>query len=120
MNLQIYNTLSQKKEPFTPVEPGHVKMYVCGPTVYNLVHVGNTRGAIFFNFVRNYFLRVGLKVTYVYNYTDVDDKIIKAANEQKISPFELSDRYITEFEKDFKAIGLTPATVNPRVTTHIK
>src|ERR1700677_4708161 len=118
--MKIYNTLTQTKEEFTPLEPGHVKMYVCGPTVYNLVHVGNFRGPIFFNFVRNYFEHKGFKVTYVYNSTAVDDKIIKSANDEKISPFELADKYIVEFEKDFKAVGLRPATVNPRVTHHIK
>ena len=119
-NLNIYNTLTLKKELFTPIEPGHVKMYVCGPTVYNLVHVGNFRGPIFFNFVRHYFEHLGFKVTYVYNYTDVDDRIIKIANGQGITAFEVADRYVAEFEKDFKRVGLTPATVNPRVTTHIK
>src|SRR5437868_1417516 len=103
MNLQIYNTLTQKKEPFTSLEPKHVRMYVCGPTVYNFVHVGNMRGAIFFNFVRNYFQRLGYKVTYVYNYTDVDDKIIKAGSDEGKSPFEIADKYIAEFEKDIKA-----------------
>jgi cysteinyl-tRNA synthetase len=118
--IKIYNTLTQEKEVFTPLEPGHVKMYVCGPTVYDLLHIGNFRGPIFFNFVRHYLEHRGFKVTYVYNYTDVDDKIIKTANEQKITAFELADKYVAEFEKDFKQVGLTPATVNPRVTTHIK
>jgi cysteinyl-tRNA synthetase len=120
MNLRIYNTLTQEKELFTSIEPAHVKIYLCGPTVYNLVHVGNFRGPIFFNFVRHYFEHLGFKVTFVYNYTDVDDKIIKAANEQKITAFELADRYVAEFEKDFKSVGLTPATINPRVTTHMR
>src|ERR1700677_1868352 len=98
--MRIYNTLTQKKEDFLPIEPRHVRMYVCGPTVYSYVHVGNFRGPIFFNFVRNYFEHQGNKVTFVYNYTDVDDKIIKAANDENISPFELADKYIHEFEKD--------------------
>ncbi|MCC6278436.1 MAG: cysteine--tRNA ligase [Oligoflexia bacterium] len=119
MGLKIYNTLSQKKEEFRPLEPGHVKMYVCGPTVYNLVHVGNFRGPIFFNYVRNFFERTGQKVTYVYNYTDVDDKIIKAANEEKTTSDEIAQRYIKEFEKDFAGVGLKSATFNPRVTTHM-
>ncbi len=119
-NLKIYNTMTQKKESFTPLHAGQVGMYVCGPTVYNLVHVGNFRGPIFFNFVRNYFEHLGFKVVYIYNYTDVDDKIINSANETKISPFELADKFVAEFEKDFKNVGLKPATVNPRVTTHIK
>jgi cysteinyl-tRNA synthetase len=118
--VKIYNTLTQTKEEFLPLEPRHVRMYVCGPTVYSFVHVGNFRGPIFFNFVRNYFEHQGNKVTFVYNYTDIDDKIIKAAAEEKISPFELADKYIAEFEKDFKMVGLKPATVNPRVTHHIK
>jgi cysteinyl-tRNA synthetase len=120
MTMKIYNTLTQQKEDFAPLEPGHVRMYVCGPTVYNLLHVGNFRGPIFFNFVRNYFEHTNHKVTFVYNYTDVDDKIIEAANAAKMTPFELADKYVTEFEKDFKAVGLKPATHNPRVTTHIK
>jgi cysteinyl-tRNA synthetase len=118
--MKIYNTLTQEKEEFTPLEQGRVKMYLCGPTVYNLVHVGNFRGPIFFNLVRNYFERQGFKVTYVYNYTDVDDKIIKAAAAEKITAFELADKYIAEFERDYKAVGLRPADVNPRVTHHIK
>lgn len=118
--MKIHNTLTQTKEEFTPIEPNHVRMYVCGPTVYDLVHVGNFRGPIFFNFVRNYFEHQGKKVTYVYNYTDVDDKIIKRANELKVTPFELADKFVAEFEKDFKSVGLRPATFNPRVTHHIK
>src|SRR5262245_24523962 len=99
MALRIYNTLTQKKEDFQTLEHNHVKMYVCGPTVYNLVHVGNFRGPIFFNFVRNYLEYRGYKVTHVYNYTDVDDKIIKRANEEGVSPFEVADKYVAEFEK---------------------
>jgi cysteinyl-tRNA synthetase len=118
--MKIHNTLTQTKEEFTPIEPDHVRMYVCGPTVYDFLHVGNFRGPIFFNFVRNYFEHQGKKVTYVYNYTDVDDKIIKRANDLKITPFELADQFVMEFEKDFKSVGLRPATFNPRVTHHIK
>ncbi len=117
--MKIYNTMTQQKEVFKSIEDKHVKMYVCGPTVYNLLHVGNFRGPIFFNFVRHYFEHTGFKVTYVYNYTDVDDKIIDQAEKEKISALDVANKYITEFEKDFKAVGLRPATHNPRVTEHI-
>lgn len=119
--MKIYNTLTQKKEDFKPIKVGEVGIYLCGPTVYNLVHVGNFRGPIFFNFVRNYFQKIlNYKVTFVYNYTDVDDKIINQAKEEKVSALDIANKYITEFEKDFKAVGLTKADYNPRVTEHIK
>ncbi|MBK9294479.1 MAG: cysteine--tRNA ligase [Oligoflexia bacterium] len=119
--MKIYNTLTQKKEEFKPIKAGELKMYLCGPTVYNLVHVGNFRGPIFFNFVRNYFQNVlNYKVKFVYNYTDVDDKIINKAIEENIAATEVSEKYIKEFEKDFKAVGLRVADVNPKVTEHIK
>ena len=98
------------------MEPNKVKMYVCGPTVYNYLHIGNFRGAIFFNLVRNWLEKSGYEVTYVYNYTDVDDKIIKKANEEGVESIEISERYIKEFEKDFNALKLTPHDHNPKVT----
>jgi cysteinyl-tRNA synthetase len=119
MPLVVYNTLSKKKEVFKSLEANKVKMYVCGPTVYDLLHIGNFRGAIFFNLVRNWLEKSGYDVTYVYNYTDVDDKIINRANEQKIGTSELTEKYIAEFEKDFNAFGLVKHDHNPRVTTHI-
>jgi len=119
MAIQIYNTLTKQKEPFVPITPGHVKMYLCGPTVYDFLHVGNFRGPIVFNLFRNWLEKKGLKVTFVYNYTDVDDKIINRANELKIPAKEVADKYIVEFEKDFKSLDLTPHEHNPRVTDYI-
>jgi len=119
MAIQIYNTLASLKEPFVPLTPGEVKMYVCGPTVYNLVHIGNMRGPIFFNAVRNFLKKKGFKVTYVYNYTDVDDRIIETANKERVDSKVISERYIREFEKDYARLGLDPHDVNPKVTEHI-
>ena len=116
MTLHIYNTQTKVKAPFKTVEPNKVKMYVCGPTVYNYLHIGNFRGAIFFNLVRNWLEKSGYEVTYVYNYTDVDDKIIQKANEEGVESLEISERYIKEFEKDFNALRLTPHDHNPKVT----
>ena len=107
MALKIYNTLNRKEELFEPLEKGKVKMYVCGPTVYDVLHVGNFRGVIFFNLVRNWLEASGYKVNYVYNYTDVDDKIIKRANEEGKKPEEISALYIKEYEKDFNALKLS-------------
>ncbi|HAZ12001.1 MAG: cysteine--tRNA ligase [Bdellovibrionales bacterium GWA2_49_15] len=117
--LSIYNTLTKKKMVFHPLEPAKVKMYVCGPTVYGLLHVGNFRGAIFFNLVRNWLEAQGMQVTYVYNYTDVDDKIIAKAQSENLSSQVISERYIAEFEKDFKRLGLRKHEHNPRVTEFI-
>ena len=116
MSLKLYNTATRQKEDFKSIIPGEVKMYVCGPTVYNYLHIGNFRGAIFFNLVRNWLERAGYKVTYVYNYTDVDDKIIKKANEEGVESIEISERYIKEFEKDFNRLGLKKHEHNPKVT----
>lgn len=116
MSLQIYNTLAQKKEPFASQTPGKVKMYVCGPTVYGLLHVGNFRGPIFFNLVRNWLERIGYDVEFAYNYTDVDDKIIQRAREEGVEAGVISERYIEEFKKDFAALKLRPHTHNPKVT----
>lgn len=117
--LQIYNTLSKTKENFETLEPGKVKLYVCGPTVYDLLHIGNFRGAIFFNLVRNWLEKSGYKVTFVYNYTDVDDKIIKKANAENVSSIAVSERYIEEFKKDFSRLGLKPHDHNPKVTEYM-
>lgn len=118
--LQVYNTLTNKVEIFKPTEVGKVKMYVCGPTVYNYLHIGNFRGPIFFNVVRNWLDKSGYDVTYVYNYTDVDDKIIKKANEEGVESIEVSERYIKEFEKDFNRLGLSAHDHNPKVTDFIQ
>ena len=119
MELTIYNTLSHKKVPFVPRDEKSVTMYVCGPTVYDLLHVGNFRGAIFFNLVRNWIEEGGRKVTYVYNYTDVDDKIIARAQKEGVSMSVIGERYIEEFRRDFAALGLRPHEHNPRVTEFI-
>ncbi len=116
MAIQIYNSLSHKKEEFKPVHPGEVRMYVCGPTVYDFLHVGNFRGAIFFNLVRNWFEKQGYRVTYVYNYTDVDDKIINRAKAENVDSLEISEKYIKEFEADYANLKLRPQTKNPKVT----
>lgn len=116
MALVLYNTLTKQKESFQPIEPGKVKIYLCGPTVYDLLHIGNFRGAIFFNLIRNWLEQSGLQVTFVYNYTDVDDKIIKRAQEEGVESHVISERYIQEFEKDFKRLGLRPHDHNPKVT----
>ncbi len=119
MAIVVYNSLSHKKEEFVPLNPGQVKMYLCGPTVYDLLHVGNFRGAITFNLLRNWFEYRGLKVTFVYNYTDVDDKIIDRAKADKVSSQDISEKYIQEFEKDFNALKLKKHSHNPKVTEFI-
>ncbi|MGE3975335.1 MAG: cysteine--tRNA ligase [Bdellovibrionales bacterium] len=117
--IKVYNTKTRQKETFKPLKDGEVKIYLCGPTVYDFLHIGNFRGAIVFNLIRNWFEKSGFKVTFVYNYTDVDDKIIKRANELKISSHDLATQFIGEFEKDFKALGLKPHDHNPRVTEYM-
>lgn len=119
MSLKIYNSESKKLEEFVPVDPGQVKMYVCGPTVYNFLHVGNFRGVVFFNLVRNWLENQGYRVSYALNFTDVDDKIINRANEMGISPQELAEKYIAEYKKDFAALGLRPHDHNPKVTENM-
>ena len=98
--IQIFNTMSGRIEDFVPIEEKKVRMYVCGPTVYNLIHIGNARPMIFFDTVRRYFMYSGYEVNYVSNFTDVDDKIIKAANEEKVDASVISQRYIEECKKD--------------------
>ena len=119
MSLKIYNSQSKQLEEFKPLDPKHVKMYVCGPTVYNFLHVGNFRGVVVFNMVRNWLESLGYKVTYALNFTDVDDKIIAKANELGMTPGDLSEKYIAEYKKDFAAIGLRPHDMNPKVTEHM-
>jgi len=116
MSIQILNTQSGLKEIFAPRNAPEVKMYCCGPTVYDLLHVGNFRGAIFFNLVRNWLEHRGYKVKYIYNYTDVDDKIINRAKERRVPPQELAQKYIVEFEADFARLGLRRHDANPRVS----
>ncbi|WP_410497308.1 cysteine--tRNA ligase [Cellulosilyticum sp. ST5] len=114
--MKIYNTLTKQKEEFKPIEPHKVRMYVCGPTVYNLIHIGNARPYIVFDTVRRYFESVGYEVNYVQNFTDVDDKIIKKANEEGRSTNEVVTQYIEETLKDVHNLNVTPATHHPRVT----
>ena len=116
MALVVYNTEHHRKENFEPLDPKHVKMYCCGPTVYDLLHVGNFRGAIFYNFVRNWLEHLGYKVTYVYNYTDVDDKIIQKGLKDGISATEVAQKYTKEFQTDFARLKLRPHDLNPTVT----
>lgn len=117
--MQIYNTLSKKKEEFIPLEPGKVKMYVCGPTVYNLIHIGNARPMIVFDTVRRYMEHKGYDVNYVSNFTDVDDKIIKKANEEGVDSAVISERYIAECKKDMESLNVRPATTHPKATEEI-
>ncbi|WP_060203374.1 cysteine--tRNA ligase [Sporosarcina koreensis] len=119
MSIQIYNTLTRKKEPFIPLEEGKVKMYVCGPTVYNYIHIGNARPVIVFDTVRRYLEYRGYDVNYVSNFTDVDDKIIKTANELGEEVGELTDRFINAYFEDVGALGCGKADAHPRVTEHI-
>ena len=117
--MKIYNTLTKRKEEFVPIEEGKVRMYVCGPTVYNLIHIGNARPMIVFDTVRRYMEYKGYEVNYVSNFTDVDDKIIKAANAEGVDSTVISERYIEECKKDMKALNVMPATTHPKATEEI-
>lgn len=117
--IRIYNTLSKKKEDFIPLEEGKVRMYVCGPTVYNFIHIGNARPMIVFDTVRRYLEHKGYEVNFVSNFTDVDDKIIKKANEEGVSAEEISQRYIAECKKDMEGMNIKPATTHPLATQEI-
>lgn len=117
--MKIYNTLSKRKEEFVPLEEGKVKMYVCGPTVYNLIHIGNARPMIVFDTVRRYMEHKGYEVNYVSNFTDVDDKIIKKAIEEGVDASVISERYIAECKKDMEAMNVKPATTHPKATEEI-
>jgi cysteinyl-tRNA synthetase len=119
MGIQIFNSLSRQKEPFIPLEEGKVKMYVCGPTVYNYIHIGNSRPVIVYDTVRRYFQYAGYDVKFVSNFTDVDDKIIKAANELGEDVSELTDRFIAAYFDDITALGCKKADAHPRVTEHM-
>ncbi|MDD7023490.1 MAG: cysteine--tRNA ligase [Oscillospiraceae bacterium] len=117
--MKLYNTLTQKKEEFVPLEPKKVRMYVCGPTVYNYIHIGNARPMIVFDTVRRYMEYKGYEVNYVSNFTDVDDKIIKKANEEGVTASEISTRYIAECKKDMEGMNIKPATKHPLATEEI-
>jgi cysteinyl-tRNA synthetase len=119
MGIQIFNSLTREKEPFVPLEEGKVKMYVCGPTVYNYIHIGNSRPVIVYDTVRRYLTYRGYEVTYVSNFTDVDDKIIKAANELGEEVSELTERFIKAYFEDITALGCQKADSHPRVTQHM-
>ncbi|GKW47665.1 cysteine--tRNA ligase [Planococcus sp. NCCP-2050] len=119
MAIQIFNSLSRQKEAFIPLEEGKVKMYVCGPTVYNYIHIGNARPVIVYDTVRRYLTYRGYDVTYVSNFTDVDDKLIKAANELGVEVPEIAERFIQAYFEDTKALGCDEADVHPRVMDHM-
>ena len=117
--MKLFNTMSRRKEEFVPLEEGKVRMYVCGPTVYNLIHIGNARPMIIFDTVRRYLEYKGYEVNYVSNFTDVDDKIIKKAIEEGVSSEEISQRYIAECKKDMAGMNVKPATTHPLATQEI-
>lgn len=117
--MKLYNTLTRTKEEFIPIEEGKVKMYVCGPTVYNYIHIGNARPFIIFDTLRRYLEYRGYDVTFVQNFTDVDDKIIKRGHEEQISPEEVANKYISEYFVDADGLGIKRASVHPRVTGNI-
>ncbi len=114
--LQIYNTLTGSKELFKSIKPGEVNMYCCGPTVYDYLHVGNFRGAVFYNFLKNWLVHLGYRVTYAYNFTDIDDKILQKCRDENRSFEEVISTYIAAFWSDFNTLKLTPHDLNPRVT----
>lgn len=116
MTIHIYNTLTRKKEPFIPLEEGKVKMYVCGPTVYNYIHIGNARPPIVFDTVRRYFEYRGYDIRYISNFTDVDDKLIRAARELGEDVPTIAERFIDAFFEDVSALGCKRADAHPRVT----
>ena len=118
--MKIFNTLSRQKEEFVPLEEGKVSMYVCGPTVYNLIHIGNARPMIVFDTARRYMEHKGYAVNYVSNFTDVDDKIIRKANEEGVDPSVISERYIAECKRDMQALNVKPATIHPKATEEIE
>ena len=118
--MKLYNTLTRKKEEFKPIEENKVRMYSCGPTVYNYFHIGNARPFIIFDTLRRYFEYRGYEVNFVQNFTDIDDKMIKKANEENITVKELADKYIAEYFTDSKGLGIKEATVHPKATENIE
>ncbi|MDE6111001.1 MAG: cysteine--tRNA ligase [Eubacterium sp.] len=117
--MKIYNTMTRQKQEFVPIKDGEVKMYACGPTVYNFIHIGNARPLIIFDALRRYLEYRGMKVTFVQNFTDVDDKMINRANDEGITVKELGERFIDEYFKDAKALGVRAATIHPKATENI-
>ncbi|TVX84847.1 cysteine--tRNA ligase [Paenibacillus agilis] len=120
MTLNIFNTMTREKETFTPQKAGEVKMYVCGPTVYNYIHIGNARPAMVFDVVRRYLETIGYDVQYVMNFTDVDDRLITKSQELNVTVNEVADTFIEAYLEDCDALGIRRATINPRVTEHIQ
>lgn len=118
--MRIYNTLTRQKEEFVPITPGEAKIYACGPTVYNYIHIGNARPICVFDVLRRYLEYRGMKVTFVQNFTDVDDKIIRKANEENSDYLTVSRRYIEEYKKDAEGMNVRPATIHPKATENIK
>ena len=112
--INVYNTMTRRKEAFQPITPGIVNMYVCGPTVYNYIHIGNARSIIAFDTIRRYFEYRGFKVNFVSNFTDVDDKMINTAKKEGTTVPKLADKFIQAFMEDSRAINVEPATMNPR------
>jgi cysteinyl-tRNA synthetase len=119
MTLHLYNTLTRNKDEFIPLEPGKVRMYVCGPTVYNKAHVGHAMSALVFDILRRYLEYRGFEVNYAMNFTDVDDKIIRRANELGVDPFQLAQKYIDEYRQHLNDLNILPATINPYATREI-
>ncbi len=117
--IKLYNTLSGKKEEFVPIHPGKMTMYACGVTVYDFSHIGHARGAVAFDLIQRYFRRKGFDVTYVRNFTDVDDKIINRAREEGIAPHEVAHKYIEAYQEDMKRLGVGRADIEPKATEHI-
>ena len=117
--MRIYNTLTRKKEEFIPIDKDEIKIYVCGPTVYNYFHIGNARPFVVFDTLRKYLEYQGMKVKFVQNFTDVDDKIINKAKEEGVTAGEVSEKYIGEYFKDAQALNVSIASVHPKVTENI-
>lgn len=117
--MKIYNTLTRRKEELVTIEPNKVKMYACGPTVYNYIHIGNARPICIFDILRRYLEYRGMEVTFVQNFTDVDDKIINKANEENTDYLTIANRYIEEYKKDAEGLGVRRATIHPKATENI-
>ena len=117
--MKIFNTLTRQKEEFVPIEEGKAKIYACGPTVYNYIHIGNARPLCVFDVLRRYLEWRGMEVNFVQNFTDIDDKLIKKANEENITVPEVADRFIKEFWVDAKGLNIREATVHPKATENI-
>ncbi len=117
--MKVYNTLTRQKEELVPITPGEIKMYACGPTVYNFIHIGNARPICVFDVLRRYLEYRGYKVTFVQNFTDIDDKLIKKANEEGVTVAEVAARYIKEYQTDAEGLGVRPATVHPKATENV-